>query len=307
MPSWVCQWKPFWIPVGESFKKAFLKEWIYISDDSSDEQRVTNFHGLLHSTGNTDYIRDDDPPTPRPSRQPDSLPWEPTRPEDKDYFWERIEAPLPPLRPRCNFIPERLELPLSIEILSGYEDVVSSGTDQLTAWLKMSPHEVLVQYVVDSRKSYSTFSRSIRKETCYIFSHKQCQQTFCYQIGCAEEAQHLELEPWTPTVKRRCLRDKLQEGGISLPCRRRPKMLTTILTNTFHVTHYGGCAVLFKRDTFYPNVEVESIYLHDARRDLLDQVMEGEQGCFLQGVLSCLISSITSERPEVLYSVVSTY
>ena len=53
-------------------------------------------------------------------------------PQDKAYFWERIEAPLPPLwpRPKCNFthprqlspFPERLELPFSKdEILSGYE------------------------------------------------------------------------------------------------------------------------------------------------------------------------------------------
>ena len=61
------------------------------------------------------------PPTPRPSRQPDSLPWELATPQDKAYFWERIEAPLPPFRPRCNFIHprqlspflERLESPFS--------------------------------------------------------------------------------------------------------------------------------------------------------------------------------------------------
>ena len=87
MPSFLCQWKPFWIPVGESLKKACLEEWIFTGDDSSDEQRGTDFPVLLHSTGNTDYIRDDHPPTPRPSRHPDSLPWEPTRPQDKAYFW----------------------------------------------------------------------------------------------------------------------------------------------------------------------------------------------------------------------------
>ena len=27
-----------------------------------------------------------------------------------------------------------------------------------------------------------------------------------------------------------------------------------LLTNRFHVTHYAGCAVLFNKDTFYPNV-----------------------------------------------------
>ena len=59
-----------------------------------------------------------------------------------------------------------------------------------------------------------------------------------------------------------------------------------LLTNRFHVTHYAGCAVLFNKDTFYANVDVKSINLHDTRRDLPDQVMEGDQGWVLQGVLS---------------------
>ena len=61
-------------PGWESFKKAFLEEWVFIGDDSSDEQRVTDFPVLIHNTGNTDFTRDDHPPTPRPLRQPDSLP-----------------------------------------------------------------------------------------------------------------------------------------------------------------------------------------------------------------------------------------
>ena len=27
-----------------------------------------------------------------------------------------------------------------------------------------------------------------------------------------------------------------------------------LLTNRYHVTHYGGCAVLFNKDTFFPDV-----------------------------------------------------
>ena len=49
-------------------------------------------------------------------------------------------------------------------------------------------------------------SRSIRKEACYIFSDKPCQQTFFYSVTRAEAAQHLQLEPWAPTRKRICLR-----------------------------------------------------------------------------------------------------
>ena len=58
------------------------------------------------------------------------------------------------------------------------------------------------------------------------------------------------------------------------------------LTNRFHVTHYGGCAILCNKDTYYSKIDVKSIYLHDTRRDLADQVMEGDQGWVMQGVIS---------------------
>ena len=32
MSGWVCQWKPFSIPVEDSFKKACMEEWVYISE-----------------------------------------------------------------------------------------------------------------------------------------------------------------------------------------------------------------------------------------------------------------------------------
>ena len=41
-----------------------------------------------------------------------------------------------------------------------------------------------------------------------------------------------------------------------------------ILTGRFSVTHYAGCAILFNKDTFYPNIDVKSIYLHFTRRRL---------------------------------------
>ena len=121
-------------------KKAYLEEWMFSGDDSSDEQGFANFPALVQSTGNNGYISDDAPPASRPAGQPDSLPWEPIGLQDKP--WERNEAPLPPLPPRCNFIhprqlspfPARLKVPFSSdEILSCFEEIVSSGTDQFTA------------------------------------------------------------------------------------------------------------------------------------------------------------------------------
>ena len=51
-----------------------------------------------------------------------------------------------------------------------------------------------------------------------------------------------------------------------------------LLTNRFHVAHYGGCAVLFNKDTFLSDVKAKSIYLHDTRRELPDKVIEGNSG-----------------------------
>ena len=54
--GWVCHWKPFWIPVGESFQRAYLEEWKYMGDDSSDEQGLVNFPARVQGPGNKGYI-----------------------------------------------------------------------------------------------------------------------------------------------------------------------------------------------------------------------------------------------------------
>ena len=135
MTGWACQWKPFWIPVEDSFKKAYLEEWVFINNASSERS---------NSVSQGDVI----PETPEVSMPVSSSPWEPAKTQDKACFWERIEAPLPPTQPRCTC--ERLES--SDAILSGYEDLVSSGSDHFTMWRKMSPHEILAEHVVDIHK-----------------------------------------------------------------------------------------------------------------------------------------------------------
>ena len=80
-----------------------------------------------------------------------------------------------------------------------------------------------------------------------------------------------------------------------------------LLTNRFHVTHYAGCAVLFNKDTFHPNVDVKSTYLHDTRRDLPAQVMEGEQGWVLQGVLSRAIFRRPPVSEQKYFTVLSLH
>ena len=55
------------------------------------------------------------------------------------------------------------------------------------------------------------------------------------------------------------------------------------LTNRFYVTHCGGCAVLFKNDTFHPDIQAFSVYLHDTRGGQQQVVKGGQSGWVLQG------------------------
>ena len=46
-----------------------------------------------------------------------------------------------------------------------------------------------------------------------------------------------------------------------------------ILHVRFHVTHFAGCAILFNKDTFFPDISVKSIYIHDTRRCIQDHIV----------------------------------
>ena len=143
MTGWVCQWRPLWIPVEDSVKKACLEEWVFQVNATSER---SNFENQI------DVI----PETPKVSMPVSSSPREPTKNQDTACSLDRIEAPLPPLQPRS--ICERLELPFSCDaILSGFEELVSSGSDYFSMWGKMSPHEILAEHVVDIHKVVADF------------------------------------------------------------------------------------------------------------------------------------------------------
>ena len=76
-----------------------------------------------------------------------------------------------------------------------------------------------------------------------------------------------------------------------------------LLTNRFHITHYGRCAVSCNKDTFFADVKVKSIYLHDIRRVLPDKVIERRFRLGFTGrSVTCLFSSTTSKRSKNLHS-----
>ena len=106
LSGWVCQRNPSGSLLGNRSKKAFLEEWIFTGDDSSDEQGFTNFPMLIQSIGNTYYIRDDDLPAPTPARQSDSLrhqdkTYHPSRPKN-NYSFDALQAYCFRIKKKCN-------------------------------------------------------------------------------------------------------------------------------------------------------------------------------------------------------------
>ena len=206
MSGSVCQWKTFWIPVEDSFKNAFVEEWVFISDEPSEGPSTVEVP-MLHITDHSEYI----PVTPRTSKHSTSLPWETAKPQGKACFWERIEAPLPPLRPRpkCNFIhpcqfspfPERLVLPFSNdEILSGYEEVDSSGTDLFTTCVKMIEHEILAQHMVDIEKATAEFREASERQHATSSHMNSSSKRFATR---SIVQRRLSINNWTPTLRGR--------------------------------------------------------------------------------------------------------
>ena len=136
---WVCQWKPFWIPVGDTFQKAYLEEWLLVGDDSTSDLGehstkaipAVNVSTVVRNSEDKDctvkHKRPEEAPSAlRPTGQPDAPTWELLGPQGTASFWERTEAPLPLPKRRCHFLhpkqlspfPVRLELPFpSGEIL----------------------------------------------------------------------------------------------------------------------------------------------------------------------------------------------
>ena len=235
-----------------------------------------------------------------------SSPWEPTKTQDTACSWERIEAPLPPLQPRSTC--ERLELPFSCDaILSGYEDLVSSGSDHFTLWSKMSPHGILAEHIVDIHIVVADFRDA--------FERLQSSSSQSYGVNKYSSSQslvqkRLSIYNWNPGP-RRGKKDAIETNcgvmAYCYPARSICFVEHDILQERFHVTHFAGCAILFNKDTFYPDISVKSVYLHDTRRGVQDQVVEREQGWVCKVLSRASFRRAAVSGQKFFYCVVHAY
>ena len=77
-------------------------------------------------------------------------------------------------------------------------------------------------------------------------------------------------------MDRKELSKDMRGNGTSSPDRKQIEYLEhDFLTSRFHVTHDGGCAILFNKDTFFSDIKVSSICLHDTRACEQDKNLDG--------------------------------
>ena len=120
MTEWVCRWKPFWIPSGDTFQKASLEEWKRVDDGQSHVSSEDKAHrtsrttesAKLQAAGRDERTTTREPPCdvsslPKSSWQAvgesDARSWKHTGPQEIAVFWEPLAARLPPKNRVCNF------------------------------------------------------------------------------------------------------------------------------------------------------------------------------------------------------------
>ena len=120
----------------------------------------------------------------------------------------------------------RQSIPRDKKPLSGYEDIVSSGTDPFTSWVKMNPHEVLVQHMVDIHKATADFREASERTPATSSQTNRVNKHFSTR---SPVQKRLSIYNWNsgPYAKRKMpSKSRLQAGGTTVPCRRHLSMST---------------------------------------------------------------------------------
>ena len=145
----------------------------------------------------------------------------------------------------------------------------------------MSPHEILAEHVVVIHKVVADFRDAFERNQSPSSQTHGVNKYFSSQ---SPVQKRLSIYDWNPGPRRgkEDASEKQTVGKWHIVTLQEASDYVEheILQERFHVTHYVACAILFNKDTFYPDISVKSIYLHDTRRGLQDQVVEGDQGWF---------------------------
>ena len=138
---------------------------------------------------------------------------------------------------------------------SGCEDVVSSGTDLYTTWRKTDPETILVSHMVDVQKSCCTFPRGITKEAGHSFSGISHRKNVPSRLSMQERLSIYNLNPGPRRGRLGATEKRIAGRRHIITLQEAYEYIDQLLLQRhFHVTHYGGCAVLFNKKPIIPTL-----------------------------------------------------
>ena len=156
-----------------------------------------------------------------------------------------------------------------------------------SAWVKADPETILRHHIVDVTRAFAAFREAPARK------HSPSCQWYHFNNDVPNrltEQTRLSVCNWNPGPRRG------KDGAIERHITGKWHIITLqeaieylehdFLTNRLHVTHYGGCVVLFIKDTLFSDIKVTSIYLYDLWPSQPDKVIAGERGWVIRGVIS---------------------
>ena len=146
------------------------------------------------------------------------------------------------------------------------------------AWVKADPETTLRRHIVAVTRAYEAFREAPARK------HSPSCQGYHFNKG------RLTKQTTIGTLDLDVEREAIEY------------LEYDFLTNRFHVTHCGGCAVLFNKDAFFSDIKVSSIDLHDTRACEQHKIKEGESGWVLQGVDFKSRYSSATPNPPAFYT-----
>ena len=153
--------------------------------------------------------------------------------------------------------------------------------------MKTEIETVLERHTVDIRKVHAEFREASARR------HVTSYQEYHFDnnvLNRAPAQKILSIYNWNPGRRRG------KEGAIEKQISGKLHVIALheaieyfdheVLTNRFHVTHYGGSAVLFNMDTFLLDIKIKSISYTTSGTICRTRIFKKESGLAIQGVIS---------------------
>ena len=161
-------------------------------------------------------------------------------------------------------------------------------------WVRADPNDTFERHMVDVRKAFEEFHEaSVRRQDAsyqefFVDKHRSPVQkgcVYCWNLGPRHGKERAIEKQSAGTWHTITLQEVIEYVDREL------------FTNSFACNHHGGCAVFFNKGTF-PHVKVIPIFLHVTRRELLDQVMEGDLGHVLSYHVPLLAENLSAAKRD---------